>query len=230
MNIFSSIPPKHANGMDYIKMCVATWKKHGIVFSVNHPKEIAILEKDFPDVKFIPTYQTQQGLVGKPLVLIDTILAEMRKWHEGESMFINADCHLTLDVEAIKNHFQQGRFTYLHRWNYDEGKEPQYYLNGVDAFLFTDISVLDHIQATHFCIGQTFFDIWFPYAITMAGMECCTSRKQIVFHKNHAEQYNHEDWVRFGDYTALIMGKKMHKPADVSKFIYNFIRSTTVQI
>lgn len=231
INIFSSLPPVHANGLDHIKECVKSWQVHGKVYSVNHPDEILKIRDEFPDVEFIPTYQTQVGLFGKQLVLIDAILNEMRFRHKGKSMFINADCELDCKEGILDNQFQDGRFTYLHRWNYDTDKRiAVHYINGVDAFLFTTVSVLDSIQSTHYCIGQTYFDLFYPFAIAMAGMEVCTSTVPVIYHKNHKEQYSPMNWTLMGEYTALIIAKKNHKPAQVTEFLYSFLRSVTVKI
>ena len=231
INIFSSIPLAHANGIEYIQECVKSWQVHGTVYSINHPDEIIKIKELFPDVEFIPTYQTQIGLVGKPLVTIDCIFNEMRFRHNGKSLFINSDCSLTQDKELLLSQFQEGRFTYLHRWNYDNTEEVSFhYINGVDAFLFTTVSVLDSIPATHFCVGQTYFDLYYPYSIAMAGMEVCTSTKKIVFHKNHKEQYKPEDWILFGNYCGLLISKRMEKPAQITEFLYKFLRTLTVKI
>lgn len=232
MNIFSSIPFKHANGEEYIKQCVQSWSQHGQVYSVNHPTEMIEIKDKYPDVKFIPTYQTQKAITGKPLVMIDAILNEMRFRHEGQSMFINSDCHITDDAEVLKKQFIQDKVTYLHRWNYSglDTENSSHYVNGIDALLFTNMAVLDSIQQTHFCIGQTYFDLWYPFAIQMAGMQLTTSSDKIIFHKDHKEQYSHSDWQRMGEYTALITNKKNYKPAQVSEYLYNFLRKMTERI
>ena len=230
MKIFSSIPKAHANGMDYIQMCVKSWQQHGEVYSVNHPDEIRAIKDMFPDVHFIPTFQTQVAMTGKPLVTLDAILNEMRIYHDGQTMFLNADCWLVDNKEQVKRLFQTDRFTYLHRWNYEDLATASIYRNGIDGFLFTNFSVLDYVQATHYCLGQTYFDLYYPYAISMAGMEICTTEEPTLFHKNHKEQYSPESWVRMGDYTGLIIGKKMHKPAQVTEFLYHYLRTVTVKI
>lgn len=232
MNIFSSIPNKHANGEEYIKKCVESWSNHGQVYSVNHPAEMIDIRDKYPDVKFIPTYQTQKAITGKPLVMIDVILNEMRFKHDGKSMFINSDCHLTADWDLMNKHFEKDCMTYLHRWNYSgtDTESATHYHNGIDALLFTNMAVLDSVQQTHFCIGQTYFDLWYPFAIKMAGMKIATSDDKIVFHKNHKEQYSNADWQRMGEYTALITNKKNYKPAQVSEYLYNFLRKMTERI
>lgn len=229
MKIFSSIPPRHANGMAYIQQCVHSWQKWGEVYSVNHPEEIEQIRDLFPDVKFLPTFQTQRSLTGKPLVTLDAIFNEIRFYHDGKSMFINSDC--LIHTDNLEKYFQEDRFVYLHRINYDEVLEAgSIYKMGVDAFLFTNIGVLNSIQATHFCVGQCYFDLYYPFAIGMAGMEICTTEDKVIYHKNHPEQYKNEDWYRFGEYTALIIGKKLHKPAQVSEFLYHFLKNITVKI
>lgn len=231
MNIFSSIPAKHHNGEEYIASCVESWLKHGNVYSVNHPHELVTLKDRFPNVKFIPTFQTQIGITGKPLVMVDAILNELRFRHAGESMMINSDCHLTDDKEIVKRQFVENKFTYLHRWNYDKNEqESNQYMNGIDAFLFTNTAVLDSVQQTHFCLGQTYFDLWYPYAIQMAGMGIVTSNDKVIFHKNHKEQYSVADWQNMGEYTALLIKKKTHKPAQVSEYLYGFLRKITQKI
>ena len=231
INIFTSIPPAHANGMQYISECVDSWKHHGTVYSVNHPEEIEKIKIDFPDVVFIPTFQTQHSLYGKHLVSIDAIFNEIEFRHTDKSMFINSDCSLIENKDLLLSHFKDGSFTYLHRHNYDNEKETgSIYKNGIDAFLFSNTGIFKHVQKTHFCIGQTYFDLWYPYAIQMAGMDLFSSNEKVVFHKNHKEQYSGDNWVYMGNYCALLMGKMGYKPNQITDFLYKFLRTITQQI
>ncbi len=231
MKFFTSIAPRHFHENRQYE-CVATWLKHGEVYSINNKHECETLKEIYPFVTFIETTDTHEERFGKPYVGLNAILQAMME--HGGGALINSDIELLMDdykwAQCMQYYNNPNKFLYLHRYNYSTNKySAQIYMDGVDMFFLTP----KHIEAlpkTKYCLGQCYFDVWLPWYLILKGFEATSIKMPIIFHKEHPVQYKHEHWDLMGQYTGrTFMGSKQ-KSGKITENIYKFIRGNTTYV
>lgn len=231
MKFATSIAPGHIIQGRQIE-CINTWKQYGKIVSFNHPSEIELLKSQgYEDVEFIPTYATQEAIFSKSYPTINNIVNYCKQVDEPV-MMVNSDCEIHMteeDMAKIVDYSGKG-FVFLHRFDYDAHRvHSSIYKNGIDAFVFTP-AICSIFPQTMFCIGQTFFDIWYPYHAMQHDIPLYSIQKKgIIFHKTHPQQYNEQSWKFWGNYTAFLLGQHL-APQLVSQTIYRHIWPQTKEI
>lgn len=222
----TSIAPKHVIPFRQSE-CVKSWQQHGDVISLNHPEEIEQIADKYPGVTFVPTLRTQKALLGKHYVCFNALVDYIRDQKLEAAIIINSDIEMPVWHPEILLHRDSG-LVYLHRWDYDETfSEAKFYVMGIDAWVINH-KWADRLPQTMYTLGQTFFDLYVPYAFHTNKIPCYTNKiRPIIYHKNHPAQYSAKDWDRFGNYTGFLLGKKEWRPDEVSRYLYASLKQIT---
>lgn len=230
MLFITSISPKHILG-DRQQHCMNTMLEKGEVHSLNHPDEIEILKDRYPGVKFYPNYSTQKYLREnfKHFVRVNELfLHPLKIGYTGDVCIINSDIELSeqFDVSLLSAYAGKG-LLYLHRYDYDNDKtKANRYTMGIDAMIIhTDL--IDCLPQTMHCLGQTYWDIVFPWLFNQQGVQLFSIHKPLILHQRHKFQHGPPDWAYFGKHTGQIAGRDNFKPADVSTWLYKFLETAT---
>lgn len=235
MKAVTSIAPKHING-DIQKKAVESWLSLGLeVYSMNSPKECEILQPQYPEVKFIPTQRTMEGLFGKPYVSVNAILDWFKEQDGDYFVLINSDIELRTDKEKIGRIRDKMADSLImcNRVNYTDKGEKGQYLAGVDVF-FIHRNFLSIFPQSLFCLGQCHFDYWIPYTASNAGVDIVFVKEDMAYHKDHNAQYDHNNWLKTG--RLLLWMADLYQFSDtngipkMSTFVYNFIYSSARRV
>lgn len=228
----TSIAPKHANEGIQLK-AVQSWIDCGLdVYSFNHPSEIASLKETYSNVTFIPTYRTQEKIFGKHYVCINAIFDYCFD-KDLSICLINSDIEMKTDKETLKRIEAKMDDTIVmaNRVNYDMEYKGHQYLQGIDAF-FIHHKYLQIYPQTSFCLGQCHFDYLIPYWAMINGIETAFIKQDTIYHKNHAAQYNQDNWVRTGHHFMWLtnMYQFTNRVDKMSTHVFNYIHNGTKRI
>jgi hypothetical protein len=233
MLFITSISPKHIIEGRQAE-CVETILQKGDLHSLNHPDEIEILKDLYPKVKFVPTYSTQKHLREKYkyYVRVNALFNHpLNIGYKGDVCIINSDIEIgeKFDTGKIATKTGQG-LVYLHRHDYEENKErAQRYTMGIDAMCI-HTEFIDCLPQVMHCLGQTYWDILFPYLFWKEGIKLFTVTEPYIYHKKHHIQYNSKDWEYWGKHTAQVVGRDNHRPAEISTWLYKLLETSTTII
>lgn len=232
MIFVTSIAPFHTNEGIQLK-AVNSWLDSGLeVYSFNHPSEIDSLKEIYKGVNFIPTYRTQHKIFGKHYVCINAIF-DYFYLKEQSICLINSDIELRTDKETLKRIEAKMEDTIVmaNRVNYDNDYNGEQYLLGIDAF-FIHHKYLGIYPQTSFCLGQCHFDYLIPYWALINGIETAFVKQDIIYHKNHAAQYNSDNWVRTGHHFMWVtnMYQFSNRVDRMSTHVFNYINNSTQRI
>lgn len=228
IKFFTSISPKHHN-VEVQKKAIATMLIVGDVVSLNHPSEIDVLVAEYPNVQFVETRFTFEQRFEKPLVGISAVMNEIKSQPANQlCCIINSDIMLVgnFPIDTVVDIAGKG-VLYLHRWDLDDKNELKLYNLGVDAMFFYP-ECANLIPQTTYCFGQTYWDLYYPWAFAMAGFQIYSiTDEPMIIHKVHPAQYKPEHWEAMGKYTAFLTGRNQ-SPAETSKYLYSFLRQITI--
>lgn len=229
-HFITSIAPKHHFPLRQLE-CVQSWQKHGKVISMNHPSEIEQMNALYPDVEFVPTYRTQIAMLGKHYVCVNALIDLIRERQYECGIIINSDIEVSDWDDKLTSKLNTG-MVYLHRWDFDldDKSDAKFYSMGIDCFIISH-KWAERIPQTIYTLGQTYFDLFLPWAYNQAGVQIYSDRmKPYLHHRNHKAQYSNEDWQRFGYFTGMMIKKPTWNPADVSRFFYQYLKQQTQSI
>lgn len=231
MIAITSISPGHKN-FENQKKAVQSWKAHGYTpVSLNNPKEIEVLEKDFLEVKFIPTLRTNEVLFGKPYVLISAIIDHIKEAGYEHTLIINSDIIIN-DVlrftDEIKRISEDG-LVIMNRHDFSENMDlGKAYEKGFDGF-FINKKWIHIFPQSILCLGQCFWDFWVPYVATLNSVNIYRLNEPYIFHKVHAIQYSPKDWESTGKIFQMEMGRlnkqfyDLKRPDQVADYTFKAI-------
>lgn len=233
MICITSISPSHINSGIQSK-AIKSWIDCGMkVFSMNCRSECEILKSLYPDVEFIPTFQTMELSFKKPYVRINAVLDWCKGAHKEHFCIINSDIELKTDADTIIRieKEMETALVLANRVNYETEYTGEQYLSGIDVF-FIHKKWLNNFAQTLFCFGQCFWDYWVPYSATQRGIELTFIKQNIAFHKNHNAQYDQDQWLKTG--RLFIWEHNLYQfnstqPKEIgrmSSHVYNYIYAT----
>lgn len=192
----TSLAPGHKNFDNQLK-AVLSWMKHGFnVVSINHPNEINGLKEQFPEVEFVPTIRTNEKLFKKPYPTISAIIDHLKIRSEEKFLLINSDI-VIYDSWKIQDDLcskADNGVVVMARYNYeDEYKFGRRYAGGFDAF-WIHKKFLHIFPQTVLCVGQCFWDYWFPYQCVLNKVKMYEVPQAYIFHKNHETQWSEANY------------------------------------
>ena len=223
----TSIAPKHINEGIQLK-AINSWLEAGYnVYSFNHPSEIPLLKDIYKGVIFIPTYKTQEKIFGKHYVSINGIFDYCIE-NGHDLILFNSDIELRTDKETLTRieAKMDNAIVMANRVNYENETQNStvQYILGIDAF-FIKHKYLQLYPQTAFCLGQCHFDYYIPYLAAINGIETIFVKQNVIYHKNHNAQYNHDNWVRTGNHFMWLtnMYQFTNRTDRMSTHVFNYI-------
>jgi hypothetical protein len=187
--LFTSIkPPSNEGELSYLRDCLSSWRAAGFdPVALNGPSEIKKLHSlDLP-VEFA-TLLTD----GKPR--IGAFFEAIRASRARQAGIINSDCRIigySSDIAANLASCLDQRLVLAWRLDEEAGRVTAMRY-GYDAFFF-DTAVLPEEDAG-FQIGDTWWDLWFPYACQKAGAQIETLEIPLLLHRVHPLNWNIAQW------------------------------------
>ena len=205
MIAITSIAPSHANGIIQ-NIAVDSWLKLGLeVYSMNSQSECELLQPHYPKVTFIPTTRTMEANYKKPYIGMNAIIDWAKE--NAECVFIiNSDIELLDTDNRLPSLFLNAEkgLILLNRSDYDgEVSNAKHYDLGFDGFILHK-NFYQTVPQTILCLGQCHWDYQLPFTFLANRLPIYRIRKNILFHKAHQTQYNHDEWVATGRHFRLV--------------------------
>lgn len=215
MRAFTSISPKHILP-EAQSRAIASWEALELkVHSFNHPSEVAKLKWDYPTVNFIETVRTQEAALGKPYVLINAFLDWFKLNAPDEVvMLLNSDIVLAGEPRLLQKVVAKASLgmVAIRRCDMQSGHP---YVAGLDGFVFSTRFLNIYPQAI-FCLGQTWWDYWFPFHALQNGIPMWLVDKGFAKHEAHNAQYSQEQHARMERYFIWENEDKLKKHSSVN--------------
>lgn len=201
---YTSISPSHANEKNQL-MAIESWHKHGIeVRSFNTEEEIMLIRKKYPDyVNFYSSYNTTKHIFGKPCILISDMIHHFKNSRSGTiMMLINSDISINASEELLDRIKSMSKLCMpmAHRDDYKNYiSQTKKYSFGFDVF-FINREYASVFPPSMYSMGQTWWDYWVPYMALKNKIQTILINDSFAFHKEHAIQYQEDDWRRMTEY------------------------------
>ena len=194
--IFTTINP---NGYFEVQNnALLSWSSKFDVYSVNTSSEIEKIKDLYPYIKFIETDDTYD-YNGKIMIKLNGVLNAIKKVSPRYFCIINSD--IILDKKVGKSLFND---KYLYdgvilatRYEIDKDKPFYAFVSGYDMFIF-DIKYIDILFNNNYVIGLPWWDFWVPLISYKALLKIYHIKNQVIYHKTHETNYEHDSWVKFG--------------------------------
>jgi hypothetical protein len=195
INLVTSVAPHNVENQ---RRAIDSWLRAGFsVTSLNAESEIDQSRRLFPEIDCQPVARDAGSECGRPLVYLDDVFAYLRKNGTEVCGLINSDIHLRTDEATIRYVVEQARGSLLLACRTDveslESRIGEVFKHGFDVFLF-DRGILDLVPASKFCLGQPWWDYWFPSCIL--GMQRQISLKLVTFpfiaHIRHSSSWDRD--------------------------------------
>lgn len=187
MEIVTSLSPTHSCKDNQIN-AIESWKQYGKCYSLNHAREITLLDYD---IEIIETNRTIEPIFGKPLININSIL----DFAKEDLLYVNSDI-------ILKNlpQFKQDGITILSRYDYHEDiSKAALFVAGYDAF-YIPKQFLHVFPPSIYALGAAWHDYWIPKWCILKGIPLYYPAGKFAFHKVHPVQYSMTEWNRIGEY------------------------------
>lgn len=207
--VATSIAPKE---LDKQKYAIASWLELGIeVVSINSRKEIDLLEKHFPGVRFVAAGRTGEKLAGKPYVFLTDVFRALRATERPVVGVVNSDIILRGDPAMLNNLVLQACDSLLYGSRLDiadrEDRDGKLYHHGYDYF-FMDRRLLQLVtRGSRFMMGIPWWDLWLPTLMLKAGVTLKRIRSPFAWHVWHTTNYSQQRLKEFGNiFASTVVG------------------------
>lgn len=182
------------------QQAVQSWIDSGFdVISINNPDEIQLLQPHFSQIQFAAAPRNGRRRYGKPLIYIDDILDALRASGRPMVGVINSDIHLRIDDTLRKKIAYEAKnsLLYIRRTNVDYLGDPNGKLSikGIDLFLMSQ-SVLRQMPPSQFCLGVSWWDVYFPAFCATSGIPLKKLDAPVAFHIKHAMNWDRRQWTQ----------------------------------
>lgn len=215
--VITSIPPRlertvqgdPAAGQAYQALCIRSWIKAGFaVISLNAADELPFLTAAYPEVIFEAAERTAAAQWGAPLVPIVDLIACLARRGHAIAGIVNADIFTMADSQYFDRLLAlcDGGVAYGMRVDVSDlssTAQAELYEFGYDYFFF-DVTQARRVATADYVIGMPWWDLWFPMALSWAGLRLNRIFSPTAFHLKHPERtggkLDHE-WRHFFELT-----------------------------
>ncbi len=212
----TSIAPRN---IDNQQRAVASWLELGFsVASLNTAPEIDQLRPLFANVEFVPVTRDARVDCGHPLIYLDDVIAYLRNVGTPTVGIINSDIHLRASRRTARLVIEMAAKSLVIgcRTDLDEPGSTlgQVYVKGFDVFLF-DKAALAGLPPSRFCLGQPWWDYWFPLSLTRANPDITAKFLAFPFayHVKHAVNWEQNfGYEKYGlHFLEFFTGREEHE-------------------
>lgn len=195
ITLVTSVTPQNVENQ---RRAMDSWLHAGFsVISLNAEPEIDQCRASFPGMNFFPVAHDARAECGRPLVYLDDAFAFLKKTGSEICGLVNSDIHLRAGVAAVDYVTQQARGSLVLACRTDvdslESRTGEVFKHGIDVFLF-DKKILNQVPSSRFCLGQPWWDYWFPACVL--GMQKDIPLKLVTFpfiaHIRHASNWDRD--------------------------------------
>jgi len=216
--------------LDRQRVCVKSWQRLGVVFSLGPEETNREVKEEFPEVEFFPLGNNERGMK-KHLALINSFF-DFARGKDRWFVLTNSDIELGEDGgEFLERFLNQGSFSYFRRRNYDLDKGRDSYSVfawGMDTFLFHGLDVPE-LNRTSLSIGMPFWDYWIPFEFMNRGFILQTANDAPLWHENHEGRWDETDWYRTAkEFFSVMLPIAPWKFSEVAEEIHQKIKSSTM--
>ena len=191
MIIVTSLNPSHICKENQ-SVAIASWNRLGKCFSLNDSSEIKDL--DYKGIRIIRSHRTISRIIGKPLITINAII-DFAIDKKQDLFIVNSD----IIISGLPELRQDG-VTLFSRYDYtDEMNDGIKFEAGFDGF-YIPYKFLGLFSPSVFSLGAAWHDYWTPFVCIHYNIPLYQAANKHLFHKKHATQYNHDEWLRLGEY------------------------------
>ena len=206
--IFTSLSPSRIVDQ---QTAIATWLAQGFTpVAVNYPDEIAKLEKEFPEIVFLPAVRDSLPELGRRRVFLTDIFQHAREYFRNNQCscvgIVNSDVslyRLALEplVEAASNGLAFSRRADVPAHRHDRGVP---YDHGYDAFFFNP-DTLPALPESPFALGEPWWDLVVPLWAVLQNVPVAACSPVICFHVDHPVHWSEEAWFTMGQATYSLL-------------------------
>jgi hypothetical protein len=202
ITLVTSLAPHNADNQ---RRAMDSWRHAGFsVTSLNAEPEIDQVRKLFPDMDVRAVARDASADCGRPLVYLDDAFAHLRENGSQVCGLVNSDIHLRSDESTIRyvTGEARGSLVLASRTDLDslESRHGETFKHGFDVFLF-DRAILDLVPASRFCLGQPWWDYWFPACFIRPRRPVPLKLVTFPFiaHVRHPSDWNrHRNFEKYG--------------------------------
>lgn len=218
--IFTTLNPY--GNFDAQHEAMSSWASKFSVYSVNTPEEIDIIRDKYPYINFIENEEVY--ISGKKkLTKLSSILKAARKVNCETVAIVNSDIILNDRVKKIlDNKYIRSGLTIATRWEIDEDKPYYPFVDGYDLFIFNK-KYIDLYDNDSYVIGMPWWDYWIPLISITAGIPVYHIKNKVIFHRTHQTNYDHDDWIKFGEYLYRDIMISLYKNP-IKETVYTFCK------
>jgi len=222
LSIFTTINP-YGNHEIQIE-ATKSWSNKYEVYSVNLKEEIEIAKEKYPHVKFIETDDFYDHS-GKKLIRLNSILKATLGQDCQYVGIVNSDIILSDRIQKVFDEkYLDNGIIIATRWELEVGKDKYPFGRGYDLFIFKK-RFINLFMNENYVLGMPWWDFYIPTIAIKSGMELYHIKTPVIFHKTHETNYDHDTWIKFGEFFYKdIMLSLMKKKIDSS--IYDFCTAT----
>jgi hypothetical protein len=201
--IGTSIAPKE---IEKQRAAVDSWRALGFeVLSLNIDAEIATLQPQFPDVRFVPASRSAQERAGRPLVYFDDLLAALADTGRPVVGIVNSDIMMraTPALAGFLSREAAGAFVFGHRIDLEtaDADNGAPYEGGYDFFFF-DRAVIEAYPKTNFAIGLPWWDYWAPAVPALNAVPLKRLVTPFAYHTRHDINWDSANWLYYASIFA----------------------------
>jgi hypothetical protein len=232
ITIATSLAP--GKKLDEQRKVINSWCKMGFkCVSINAPDEIAILEKDFPDIEFVVAVRDARKEFGKPYIYFDDFLAYFAGSDSQICGIVNSDIYLMGEIfhsfiskEAVNSLLYGSRIDIKTLDNL-QGKLYQW---GFDYFFF-DRKLIHYYPNSDFCIGLPWWDYWIILVAILCEIPVKKVTDMLAYHVKHKNGWNKDSCLLLKD-AMLMYVKPINNGVkrNYVEHILEFIRENSIDV
>jgi len=196
MKIFTSLVPRQITDSDSNRqqLAIDSWQKAGFQpVSLNCADEAVQIAELFPQVEVRKVQRDGCGVVGKPVVYVDDLLAAVIAEKSQVSGIVNSDIifRANVDLPAEMSRLAQKSLVYGCRLDIDSAGDTRgrIYDIGFDYF-FLDKKLAAAYPQSGLCMGAPMWDYWMPLICSKLQSPPQFLRNSIAWHISHPQNWD----------------------------------------
>ena len=207
VSIATSLVP--GRDIELQRTAIESWRYFGFtVSSLNDPREVPDVKRQFPGVTVISATRTAEKATGKPLPFVVDLLRNAAAQNKTASVvgFVNADIILRSQTELAQVLVSNAANAaiLLPRVDVPDLKSAELfsptgsekYSIGYDG-VFMPPRMIDALPENIFCIGMPFWDYWLPLMLALQGLDVKTIASPVALHVHHETRWDKSIYLFF---------------------------------